>query len=1050
MRELTDEQLAAVKRRAGPLVLSAAAGSGKTTVLSERFVRAVCEDHVEPTRILAITFTNEAAAELKRRIRALLLERGERRAAQELDGSQIGTIHSFCARILRSHAIDVGIAPGFQTLDETQARILMADAWRSTLEQVATSDAALDVLARVGPDTARELVVNGAFQSLRSRGQRQPRLPPLPATATNEAERWAQQVLATLDELLVVFGEQYERVRFGRGAVDFDDLELLAGELLADDAIAEEWASRFDLLMIDEFQDSNMRQLAILNAIERDNLFTVGDEMQAIYGFRHAEPGLLRDRRSELEHDGASLALTGNFRSAAPILTAVDRIFSRRVLNPFAAPVAKVAGSRGGPAVELLVVESESRQAVWDEPRLSDLGGAPWRAAEALLLAQRIAELVAAGEARAGEVAVLLRARSDMLLFERALRLRGLRTVAVVGRYWEDEQVQDLLNVLRVATNPRDTVALFSVLAGPLGGLDADAMALLALRARELEVSAWDLVQSGDDVGLGGESAAAVRSLGQHLRSLRESAPLAGVAEMIERTVRLEGYRDHILSLGDGRRRMANVHKLLHLAAEWESIEGGDLRGFLDHVASLEGSDEREAPATNGDVDAVRLMTIHGAKGLEFPIVAVADLGRKPNVDPPALIVDSPRLGIRLRAPGADKPTACFDFEALEAERLARELAEEDRVLYVGMTRAERRLLLSGAAREDKWGEAAGDEEGAEKLAPIHWVGATLWPALDFTLQGATISDLGLDVEVRTVSPATVARLFDGLDAGAEARRAPPAPPPPPTEPVVEVAAADHVSYTGLSELERCGFRYYTRRVLRLAERSRGGDARLAGRARGLLVHALLERAGPDPVALAAPGLVSDVAASLGMQIDAAQAADVTALLAAAAATRLAARIAAGGGRRELDFALSLGDELPLVEGVIDVLIDEGDGTALVVDYKSDRLEDGEGLAERTERDYGLQRLIYGLAALRAGAVRVEVVHWFLERPDSPVAHSYSAADAEGLQALLAERVAQALAAGYPVTPFPGPDVCSTCPALGGLCSYTEDQALAGGAVAGA
>ena len=1044
MRELTDEQLAAVERRSGPVVLSAAAGSGKTTVLSERFVRAVADDRLDPARILAITFTNEAAAELKRRIRALLLERGERRAAQQLDGAQIGTIHSFCARILRSHAIDVGVPPGFTTLDATQARILMADAWAATLERAVVDDAALDLLAYLGADTTRKIVVDEAFQSLRSRGQRHPRLPSAEVAEPGAAERWALATLATLGVLLTMFDEEYERVRFGRGAVDFDDLELLAGELLADEAIANEWAERFDLLMIDEFQDSNLRQLAVLKAIDRDNLFTVGDEMQAIYGFRDAEPGLLRGRRIGLAAQGASLELTGNFRSAAPILKAVGRIFLPRPYNEFSAPVAMVPGSSVGPVVELLVVARESSHDAWGDERLKDIGGPAWRAAEALLLARRIAEIVDAGEARAGEVAVLLRARGDMTVFERALRMRGLRTVAVVGDYWEDEQVQDLLNVLRVVANPRDTVALYSVLAGPLGGLDADAMALIALRARELGIGAWELLHRPDGTGvLGGEQEASIASLARHLAALHESAPLAGVADLIERTVRLEGYRDHVFSLADGRRRMANVHKLLHLAAEWESIEGRDLRGFLDHVASLEGTDEREAPATNGDLDAVRLMTIHGAKGLEFPVVAVADLGREPNVDVPALLIDSPRVGLRLRAPGEEKAAPYFDHDELKAERLERERGEEDRVLYVGMTRAERRLILSGAADQKKWSAACdGEQNGGVKLAPIHWVGATLWSGLDFTVDQTTISEPALDVNVRTVSPETADRLFAGLPGGGGQRRADPAPPPPPGSARADVAPPDHLSYTALSELERCAYRYYLQRSLGLPERARGGDSGLAGRARGTLVHAVLERDGLDADAPAPVARIREVAAAIGISVDDAAAREVAALLERAARSDVAARIAAAGGRREVGFALALQDDLPLIEGFIDALLDEGDGRWLVFDYKSDRLDAGDEPAELFARHYGLQREIYALAALRAGARSVEVVHWFLERPDAPVAARYDAGEGERLRAGLARRVRDALASGYAVTRHPGADICGTCPGLGGLCSYTVQEAL--------
>ncbi len=1021
---------------------------------------------------------------------------------------------------------------------------------------------AVDLIAAYGVDRVRAMLeqVHG---ELRSRGVRLPRLPAARARpqrgegrsdvpgadddarseADDDARTGADAARARelLDELLHGFGVAYEQVKRARGAVDFDDLELLARELLLErESVRAAWSDRFELLMVDEFQDTNHRQLGILAALDRGNLFTVGDELQSIYGFRHADVSLFRTRRGELEELGGSLRLTRNFRSREALLDVVNAVFGERFAGyaPLLAGRADArAGERRGeprrgkpcggaastdaaePEVELLLTDVRG----WEEredlagPIAAGLPGAQlWRQAEARMLAQRVAELVQDGRARAGEVVVLLRAAGDLEVFERALQLCGLRTLAAVGAFWGHQQIGDLLAYLRALANPLDERALYAALASPLGGCSRDCLASLAYAAREARRGVWETALAavddgaeGLEIGLAPSDRAALASFCARLRYERAAPSRRTLAELIERAIEASGYREHVLGLDWAERRLANVHKLLRLARRFEASEGRDLRGFLDHVGYLEGSvgAEPDAPVEGAEPDAVRLMTIHAAKGLEFPVVCVADLGRQPNTQTPDLLVDGERVGLRLmRLDGAGSSPA-LDYEELSRERRAREAEEEDRILYVAMTRARERLLLSGAVDFARWpasrqaptaiswlGPALSAElpalvaalaartgadaapvfdlavggglanvrchvnapgtvgsvlrlEGGERVADVHAgavgvSGPAVAPDHAPSVAGEQLSlDLG-----RAPSYIPVAGVVDTIATGSvdEAQRRP----GPPVHAAPAAAATPTLSYTSLSELERCGYRFYLERVLGLPEdhaaaRAAPERTELEARARGTLIHRLMESldfARPRPPS---PQEVARCARELGMRVGEEERVEIAGLIAAAGGAQPAARVAtARTVHREYPFAFSLGADAPLISGVIDLLAGEADGGQLILDYKSDRVGEDVDLEALVEREYGVQRLLYALAALRAGTDSVEIVHWFLERPQEPVSVRFQARERAELERGLASRIARAHARGFGVSAQPHRGLCLTCPGRAGLCSWGESETL--------
>jgi ATP-dependent exoDNAse (exonuclease V) beta subunit len=1141
---LTDEQARAVGARPGSRLLHANAGSGKTTVVVERFVAAVVEDGVDPRHVLAITFTDKAAGELRQRLRERLAERGAGGAALAAEGAQVSTIHGFCAGLLRAHALAAGVDPGFRVLDEAEAARLRAAAFEAAfaagLEAAAESGGeALELAAAYRPDRLYRLL-DATYAQLRSRGHTRPALPAVaePAGATEararlqaaraaaaarlggardgalverarEALEHCQRILAArgedelpapgeldaagfapgnaqalacdecaaylealaayrqvaadaraaracalLGDLLAAYGAEYEMRKRARSGLDFDDLELAARDLLlAREDVRQAVAARYAAILVDEFQDTNLRQLQLLELLERDNLITVGDEHQSIYGFRHADVEIFRRRRARLQAGGAVDDLAVNFRSRGPILQALNAAFAP-VFGPGFTPLRPGradAHDRPGPLVELLV----TGDAEWapEAERLGDtLPAAPaGRRAEARLLARRVRELVDAGEARPGEVVILLRSSSSIRLFERALEDQGLPTYVAGGRgYWSTQQVHDLLAYLAALANPREELRLFELLASPLVGVSSDGLAILASARRQAGRDLWWTLEEGLPAQLPPDDAERLRSFCPWFAAERRAALRHGLDELIERAVIGRDYDLHVLGLLGGERRLANLRKLARLAREYERREGRDLRGFLDHaeVSARAEPAEGDAPVEAEGLDAVRLMTIHAAKGLEFGVVCVADLGRAGPGDHPDLLVDDDgRVGLRLVSLDGNGGFPALDYQALRDERAAAEEDEERRVIYVALTRARERLIASGTV------PAAGAWPAPRPAgAPIAWLAPALAPgAADALSEERPEWESPAGVACRLNTPATVGRVLaaEALAPAGPAAATEPSPPaqPPPAPPAPPAGGAVRtLSYSGLEAYARCPYRFYLERVLRLAPveppPGSGGGEELPALLRGTLAHALLERldfAHPEPADVAA------VAAERGVPVGAAAARELAGLVARFAGSPLCRRLAAAaaGVRREAQFAFAL--DAPagsvVVNGVVDVIAREGAAT-LIVDYKSDPLEPGEDPAAAAARDYPVQRLVYALAALRDGAERVEVVHCYLEQPDQPAAATFDAGDVARLERELGELAAGALAGEFPVTDRPHRGLCATCPGRAALCSYPEELTL--------
>jgi ATP-dependent helicase/nuclease subunit A len=1108
---LNAEQRAAVEA-VGDVFVSAGAGTGKTSVLVERFVRGVCERGVDVDSILVITYTRKAAAELRSRIRAALHERGRPDLARELDGAWISTIHGFCNRLLRAHPFPVGLDPRFRELDDAGAAVLRGEAFERALRgfYAGGESERLRLLATYGAAGLRRMLTSvyetlrasgrelelelgdvaplgeriGAFReaarclaedarasetqrgnaeqalllategalpervvdlgALRCRGERAATY----EEARRAVERAALEDLAARDrdllqELLHRFADEYAQAKRRESAVDFEDLQLAARDLLrGDEAVREAESLRFREVMVDEFQDTNALQCELVDLLLRPETerFFVGDEFQSIYGFRHADVEVFRERRTNA---GALLALRQNYRSRPEVLAAVNHLFEEEFgedYQPLAAS-GEFPDPVFGHPVELLVTDKSA----------SENTGEHWRRAEARHIARRVRELVDAGVARPGEIVLLFAAGTDAEWYEEELRRLDLPTYRATGRgYFAQQQVADLLGYLRLLQNRYDDRALATVLASPFVGISNDALVLL--RRHAVRRPLFTALERSLPTGLGAEDVRLLRAFRQRYERLVAASGRVGLEVLCELVLVEHDYDLAVLARWDGRRRYANLRKLARLARSYEALRGRDLDGFVRFVRSQDalGARELEAVAEEEDADVVRLLTIHAAKGLEFKVVIVADAGRDtgrpPDPDEIVALSDG-RFGFKVVHPTRGRREAVFDYEAVRDADAESSRAERLRLYYVAMTRAIDRLIVSGAidpARE------------ADRETPIGWVLRRL-DALGEVVE-ASADPIELErngarfllrvdrSEPPPAEPAAAAEptgqllLFEELPAGS-----PPAglslpelvePPAPPSHDV------RRLSYSALALFDRCSYRYWAERVAGM----RAGPPRFDGEHEGGLlgtelgdaVHRLLEvvplsePVPPAPVELEQtvrgwyPSVTDDELALIAAHVD------------AWCGSPLARRLAElPGARPERPFAFE--HDGVLVHGRLDVLW-QGNGSALVVDYKTNALLGAEP-EQIVEEDYRVQRLVYALACLRSGVSEVEIAYVFLERPDDVVSATFSAADTPTLEAELSAAIARIRAGEF--RPTPSPFACAGCPALDVVCAGPRLAALA-------
>jgi DNA helicase-2/ATP-dependent DNA helicase PcrA len=630
---LNGPQAAAVTHVGSPLLIVAGAGSGKTRVLTHRIAYLLAARDVHPGEIIAITFTNKAAGEMKERVAALVGGRARL--------MWVSTFHSACVRILRAEHEHAGLKSTFSIYDADDSRRLM--------QMVARE---LDLDPKRYPARALAAQVSNLKNELID-----------PEDFAPTAKGPQQRVLAEAYPL-------YQRRLREAHALDFDDLIMTTVHLLqAKPQVAEKYRRRFRHVLVDEYQDTNHAQYVLVRElvgtpggeVPPAELCVVGDADQSIYAFRGATIRNILEFERDFP-DARTIVLEQNYRSTQTILDAANAVIDR---NPGRKPKRLWSDLGNGERIVGYVADTEHAEADW--------------------IAREIDRLTDAGEARPGDVAVFYRTNAQSRVFEEVFIRLGLPYKVVGGvRFYERKEVRDALAYLRAVANLDDTVSVRRILNTPRRGIGDRAQACVeALASRERTSFGAALRRAADAPGISTRAANACAEFVALLDELRELSAQAGPEDVLEAALQRSGYLSALEESIDPQDagRVENLQELVSVAREYteraeatQEGEGASLAGFLEQVALVADADEVPDPAAPEQSGVVTLMTLHTAKGLEFPVVFLT--GLEDGVFP------------HLRSLGDQQ-----------------ELEEERRLAYVGVTRAQQRLYVSRAITRSAWGQ---------------------------------------------------------------------------------------------------------------------------------------------------------------------------------------------------------------------------------------------------------------------------------------------------------------------------------------------------------
>lgn len=719
--QLNDEQRAAVEADHPRFTVMAAAGSGKTRVLVERYVRLV-RDGVSPERLVTITFSKKAAAEMKRRIVARLVEEGRRQEAQAAETGPVQTIHSFCERILRSQAIDAGVDPDFSVLDDADSyrlrlqalhdvlrldigslpdaqhfvdqvggdstyrstrldshlhecvqavlelRSTLVDpdairAWSTSPETVLARQAAFlhELTGGLVPADASPQEIIDALAAAKGRTG-----PKLHNKASAAAERDAAAMTAGLVQLSMRVWDRLEAVMEARQSFDYSGLERKALALLQSHDGGAAVRSQIDAVLVDEGQDLNPTQHALLAALDAPCEMVVGDPRQSIYGFRQADVSLF-NRRLE-EHP--RLDLSRNYRSTPPLVKFVDKLYPLLTGEPKA--VTEVDTSLG--VEELLGGVEEDFEGTVEVLHCHMSGYEK-------LTADRISGLVQEGVGP-GDIAVLTRHGKSGAAIAKLLRQRGVPVTVVGGSkgFMTNIEVLDVANVLEALIDPSNDFAVAAVLLSPFVGLTLDSLVLLSARRPLVSsIKQNPLEDEEENEKLGTFMGWFERQAG----TVDRSTAWETLASLFAQTPFLRG----LARQPDSAQALANVRKLLTMAASTPDVGPVDFAHLIRELRTSH-TDLTEPEIDDDSQGVVQVMTIHKAKGLEFDHVFLPDM-HATEPSPGNVLVDA-RSGLVVYGDGRSVVKSL-----LANEQKVRNMQELKRVFYVGLTRAKLRAYIT-------------------------------------------------------------------------------------------------------------------------------------------------------------------------------------------------------------------------------------------------------------------------------------------------------------------------------------------------------------------
>lgn len=616
------------------MLVLAGAGTGKTRVVTFRIANLI-RHGVAADRILAVTFTNKAAGEMSERVGELLgkPQRRRRRGQQQPPRPTISTFHAHCVRILRRHAKAIGFPPKFSIYDRSDTESLARDVLRE-LRLPGTALRPSDMLAIIGSWKNRSVMPDQAM-----------------SVAATDKEHFAASA--------------YRRYQAGlaiRGAMDFDDLLLQTERLFSEHpAIRDQEAASFDHVLVDEYQDTNGSQYRITKhlTLRHRNLCVVGDDDQSIYAWRGADVTHILNFQSDWP-DAKVVCLESNYRSTGEILAMANQLIA---YNTERHDKTLIASRPGGLRPRIQQHQDETK--------------------EAKSVVSEISNLIENQHVPPGDIAILFRTNEQPRLFETELRKAKVPYVMLGSQsFFDRREVRDLLAYLKWIDQPDDEVSLLRVINKPARGLSNKTVSLLVQRAVERGVSVWQVMQDpGAIADLTRPARQGIEQLTELLESVRMRMETDSLTDAMRTLLERSAYADEIArqydEVEDRDARMQSLQELTNAVAGYEdsASAGGDLTGFLGEIALAGrelGSEKDKLAAQN----AVWLLTLHAAKGLEFPVVFM--VGMEDGILPHSRSVKSDR---------------------------EQDIAEERRLCYVGITRAQENLTLSLSLTRRKWGK---------------------------------------------------------------------------------------------------------------------------------------------------------------------------------------------------------------------------------------------------------------------------------------------------------------------------------------------------------
>ena len=615
---LNPEQKEAVFHYEGPLLILAGAGSGKTRVLTHRVAWLIEEKQVNPWNIMAITFTNKAAGEMRDRVETML--------GGALGGVWVATFHSTCVRILRRYIDRIGFGTNFTIYDGDDQKTIIKE-----------------ICKRFQIDTKlyRERFFMAAISAAKDE--------------LLSPDDYAKQAHGdTRKQKVAEVYREYQKQLRASNALDFDDLIFRTVELFQKDAeVLEQYQDRFRFIMVDEYQDTNTAQFKLVSllAAKYRNLCVVGDDDQSIYRFRGANIQNILSFE-EVYPDAKVIRLEQNYRSTQNILTAANEV---------------ICHNEGRKEKKLWTANGDG-----DKVRFRQfLNGFE----EAEYVAGMISRKVGAGKWRYGDCAVLYRTNAQSRMFEEKFLFANVPYKIIGGiNFYGRKEIKDVLAYLKTIENGRDDLAVRRIINVPKRGIGATTINRVQEYANTEDMSFYDALRVAGTIPGVGKSVAKLDGFVQMIQTMRSKQPYYSVKELIEDVLEQTEYRKELMAEGteEALDRLANIDELLNKAASYaEHAENPSLGGFLEEVALVADIDNLEE-----DADHVVMMTLHSAKGLEFPVVFM--VGMEDGMFPSYMSISS------------EDPA---------------DLEEERRLCYVGITRAKETLILTSARQRMVRGE---------------------------------------------------------------------------------------------------------------------------------------------------------------------------------------------------------------------------------------------------------------------------------------------------------------------------------------------------------